>query len=183
MEDNPPYPAALEHPGVDQVRAHQRHLDAVLLRGLQLVAQRLVEPNGTELTGAVILRDDGERGREREREQVNPVKLCPGLRPGTTENISTHAPWAQRSLLAVNDTATKTQSEPVRRSTVSLAFFSCASGGCSARWGGFDVVGCGNNLSQKKRRAEQTQMHVNKHGEDKEMNCAHMTSEGCGSLK
>lgn len=38
------------------------------------------------------------------REQVSPVKL---LHPGTTENIIKHAPQAQRSLLAVNDTATK----------------------------------------------------------------------------
>lgn len=50
-----PDPAAFEHSRVDQVRAHQGHVDAVLLRGLQLMAQRLVEADGTELTGAVIL--------------------------------------------------------------------------------------------------------------------------------
>lgn len=55
---HPPYPAAFEHPRVHQVGAHQGHVDAVLLRRLQLVAQRLVEADGTELTGAVVL---GER--------------------------------------------------------------------------------------------------------------------------
>lgn len=52
-----PYPAAFEHSRVDQVRAHQSHVDAILLRGLQLMAQWLVEADGTKLTGAVILRE------------------------------------------------------------------------------------------------------------------------------
>lgn len=50
-----PYPATFEHSRVDQVRAHQGHVDAVLLWGFNLVAQGLVKPNGTELAGTVIL--------------------------------------------------------------------------------------------------------------------------------
>ena len=55
-----PDATALEHARVHQVRAHQGHVDAVLLGRLQLVAQRLVEADGAELTGAVVL----ERGPE-----------------------------------------------------------------------------------------------------------------------
>lgn len=58
-----PYSAAFEHARVDQVGAHQSHVDAVLLRGLQLVAQGLVESDGTELTGTVILPEDGHGKR------------------------------------------------------------------------------------------------------------------------
>ena len=53
--DVSPYPAAFEHARVHQVGTHQRHLNAVLIRSLDLVAQRLVEADGPELTGAVIL--------------------------------------------------------------------------------------------------------------------------------
>lgn len=50
-----PDPAALEHAGVHQEGAHQRHFDPVFLCSLQLVAQRLVEADGPKLAGAVIL--------------------------------------------------------------------------------------------------------------------------------
>lgn len=50
-----PDPTASEHSGVDQVGTDQRHLDPVLLCGLQLVAEGLVKSNRTKLTGAVIL--------------------------------------------------------------------------------------------------------------------------------
>lgn len=50
-----PYPAASEHACVHQIWTHQRHLDAFFLRSLDLVAEGLVEADGAELAGAVIL--------------------------------------------------------------------------------------------------------------------------------
>lgn len=75
------------------------------------MAQRLVEPNGTKLTGAVILK------RETNRKQVEPCETP--TQPSTAraqgpENIFKHAPRAHRSLLAVNDTATKKKTERAR---------------------------------------------------------------------
>lgn len=118
------------------------------------------------------------------REQVSPVKLCPCPHPGTAENIIKHAPRAQRSLLAVNDTATKNLSEPVRRSTVSLAFFPSASGDRYAWRGGFDVVRRGNSLFKKKKKGlgKHRCMSINM-GRIKRFDCAHMTDKGFGSLK
>lgn len=66
-----PYSAAFEHARVDQVGAYQGHVDAVLLRGLYLMAQRLMESDGTELAGAVILRV------KRHVEQVSEKSLFP----------------------------------------------------------------------------------------------------------
>lgn len=71
---NQPYPAAFEHPRVNQVRAHQGHVNAVLLRSLQLMAQGLVEANGTKLAGTVILGG-------MDREQVSPIELWPPAQP------------------------------------------------------------------------------------------------------
>lgn len=56
-----PYSASSEHARVHQVRTHQRHLDTVLLRSLDFVAQGLVEADGTELASAVILKPRGNR--------------------------------------------------------------------------------------------------------------------------
>lgn len=50
-----PYPAASEHACVHQIWTHQRHLDAVFLWSLDLMAEWLVEADGSELARAVIL--------------------------------------------------------------------------------------------------------------------------------
>lgn len=50
-----PYPAAPEHARVHQIWTHQCHLDAVFLWSLDLVAEWLVEADGSELARAVIL--------------------------------------------------------------------------------------------------------------------------------
>ena len=53
-----PYPASAEHAGVHKVGTHQSHLDPVLLRRLDFVAQGLMETDGSELAGAVILKKE-----------------------------------------------------------------------------------------------------------------------------
>lgn len=102
-----PYSAAFKHARVDQVGAHQGHVDAVLLRGLQLVAQRLVEPDGAELTGTVILCVCGVGGGSRlaNSDYFFSCTFPPGNLRRTLAN-----PPARKAreppLFAVNDTTT-----------------------------------------------------------------------------
>lgn len=150
-----PYSAAFEHARVDQVGAYQGHVDAILLRGLQLVAQRLVESDGTKLAGTVILRE------ERHVEQVSKNSLFPELPPhlppvgGNLRWTLANPPARQAQeppSFAVNDTTTTTRRHkgPNRTascSNVSLAFLSCASASSLAKHGGF-VLWCDRQLEQ-----------------------------------
>lgn len=137
-----PYPASFEHPSVHQVRTHQSHVDAVLLRGFQLVAQRLVEPDGTKLAGAVILQ--GLKERENKLVLRSCARVCthepatasshmaPG-HPGLYLLLMTHSQWRVLFYSFIS---------------ILLQYIRRAHG----RAEGFDVVHSGNNLRRKERR-------------------------------
>lgn len=81
-----------------------------------------------------------------------------------------------------NKNKKKKNPEWVRCSTVSLAFFSNASGDCAAWREGFDVVHCGNNLFffKEKDLGKHRCMSINRK-RTKGLVCAHMTGDGFGS--